>query len=629
MTHDSEEHLFESQRDDVLMTASENEPTKVDKEPRCDEVVEKRRICCCRLPTWLGAEMKAVYNLSWTMALVFLFNTMQGPITLLFSGHLGTKQLGGVALATTVIKVAGTTIGAGLATACDTTFSQTFGSGNKKYVGVYLQRGIMIIGLFVLPCWAVFLNTESLLLATGQESEIARIAGQFTLIYMPALPMMYLYTVLARYIRNQGILIPFLVIGICGLVINTLCQYVFVMALDFGTDGSAIGRIFGTYTLALGTLGYILISKIYKETWSGFTADAFQDWGNFLSLAVFGLLNSFLIWLGFEAGTILAGTLGEIQLGAQSITFQIETITFCFSMGTGVGTNIRVGHLLGANNPKQARRAVFGGYALVCIESVVLVTFLLSLKDYLPMIFSDDPDVIKTSSNIIPILALFNFFDMICGCSSGILRGCGRQRTSAMIVFCGMYLVGLPLGISLMFLTDLGTAGFWWGVTLALCIESIAYFTAVMKTDWDKEAQDAQVRAGVKRKLAEERARESETTALLIEEKQQLPKQTNKIPQQRKYCGEYDSSQVDISIATRISTRLSTSQLVFRRSLFVLTAILVLAIGIFCRFHFHFTNVTSLCIPSNFNSSGIVSNVTNSTGTWITVGNVTFPLCRV
>jgi hypothetical protein len=79
------------------------------------------------------------------------------------------------------------------------------------------------------------------------------------------------------------------------------------------------------------------------------------------------------------------------------------------------------------------------------------------------------------------------------GCSSGILRGCGRQRTSATIVFCGMYLVGLPIGIPLMFLTSLGTAGFWWGTTVAMCIESVAYFVAVMKTDWDKEAEAVRI----------------------------------------------------------------------------------------------------------------------------------------
>lgn len=57
--------------------------------------------------------------------------------------------------------------------------------------------------------------------------------------------------------------------------------------------------------------------------------ELFQSWGPFLNLAIFGLLNVNLLWLGFEVGTIVAGTLGDVQLGAQSIIFQLEMITYC------------------------------------------------------------------------------------------------------------------------------------------------------------------------------------------------------------------------------------------------------------------------------------------------------------
>jgi Na+-driven multidrug efflux pump len=50
-------------------------------------------------------------------------------------------------------------------------------------------------------------------------------------------------------------------------------------------------------------------------------------------------------------------------------------------------------------------------------------------------------------------------------------------------------MIGLPVGISLMPMTSLGTAGFWWGITISMVIQSIAYFVAVMRTDWDGEAE--------------------------------------------------------------------------------------------------------------------------------------------
>jgi uncharacterized MAPEG superfamily protein len=48
---------------------------------------------------------------------------------------------------------------------------------------------------------------------------------------------------------------------------------------------------------------------------------------------------------------------------------------------------------------------------------------------------------------------------MFQGVSTGVMRGCARQYVAAAIVFLGMYILGLPIGISLMFLTDLQSAG--------------------------------------------------------------------------------------------------------------------------------------------------------------------------
>ena len=55
-----------------------------------------------------------------------------------------------------------------------TCFIQTYGSGNLKRVGVFLQRGILILLLACFPCWAVLINTEPILLAVRQSPEVAR-----------------------------------------------------------------------------------------------------------------------------------------------------------------------------------------------------------------------------------------------------------------------------------------------------------------------------------------------------------------------------------------------------------------------------------------------------------------------
>lgn len=155
-------------------------------------------------------------------------------ISTVFCGHLGKTELAGVALAIAVINVTGISIGSGLASACDTLISQTFGSNNLKRVGVILQRGILILLLACFPCWALLINTEPILLAVRQSPSVASLSQLYVKIFMPALPAAFMYQLQGRYLQNQGIIWPQVITGAAGNILNALINYIFLHLLDLG-----------------------------------------------------------------------------------------------------------------------------------------------------------------------------------------------------------------------------------------------------------------------------------------------------------------------------------------------------------------------------------------------------------
>lgn len=124
-------------------------------------------------------------------------------ISSVFCGHLGKLELDAVTLAIAVINVTGISVGHGLSSACDTLISQTYGSQNLKHVGVILQRGTLILLLCCFPCWALFINTEQILLLFRQDPDVSRLTQTYVMIFIPALPAAFLYTLQVKYLLNQ------------------------------------------------------------------------------------------------------------------------------------------------------------------------------------------------------------------------------------------------------------------------------------------------------------------------------------------------------------------------------------------------------------------------------------------
>ncbi|XP_070419667.1 multidrug and toxin extrusion protein 2 isoform X2 [Equus przewalskii] len=126
------------------------------------------------VPIGFGAEAWTLLILSGPLFLFQVLTFMIYIVSSVFCGHLGKVELASVTLSVAFINVCGVSIGSGLSMACDTLMSQSFGSPNKKHVGVILQRGVLVLLLCCFPCWALFLNTQQILLLFRQDPDVSR-----------------------------------------------------------------------------------------------------------------------------------------------------------------------------------------------------------------------------------------------------------------------------------------------------------------------------------------------------------------------------------------------------------------------------------------------------------------------
>ncbi|KAJ6657325.1 hypothetical protein lerEdw1_002692 [Lerista edwardsae] len=427
------------------------------------------------IPFGAWQEARELIKIGASVFVAQLLGFLINVVSSIFCGHLGKAELDAVILAVSVINVTGISIGTGLASVCDTLMSQTYGSKNVKRVGTILQRGILILLLFCFPCWAIFINAERILLFFRQDPEVSSLIPKAT----------------------EAILLPQVVTGVVANILNVIMNAVFLYAFQLGVVGSAWANTISQNMQTILLFLYVWWKKIHQETWGGWSRDCLQEWGSFIRLALPSMLMICIEWWTFEIGTFLSGIISVVELGAQSIIYELATIAYLLPQGLSVASSVRVGNALGAGDVEQAKRSCITGLLCTGAFAVLVAGLLAAVKDVVAYIFTSDKDIVTLVSKVMMIFAPFHLFDAIAATCGGVLRGAGKQKVGAIANAVGYYVIGLPIGISLMFVYKLGLMGLWTGLIVCISLQASSFLVFVLRTDWKKAAEEAQIRAGL------------------------------------------------------------------------------------------------------------------------------------
>jgi len=137
-----------------------------------------------------------------------LQNSLQ-TVSVLIVGRLSPEALATAAFSYMFAMASAWLVALGGTTAIDTLASASFtGSKNPHDLGIILQRSFIVLSLFYLPIAILWIFSEPVFKALGQEDYIARDSAKFLSVLVPGGIGYIYFEALKKYLQAQGMYLP-------------------------------------------------------------------------------------------------------------------------------------------------------------------------------------------------------------------------------------------------------------------------------------------------------------------------------------------------------------------------------------------------------------------------------------
>jgi MATE family multidrug resistance protein len=372
-------------------------------------------------------------------------------------------------------------IGSAIVSAVSPLAAEAYGGGRVEQVGRVVRQGLWLSVILAVPVTLLIWHSGTLLGLMGQEPEnIALAEGYLRAIawgYFPGLGFAVLRSFVSALSRTR----PVIVTMICGTLFNVAVNYVLAFG-KFGLPALGLAGLGWASTLSLWgmfvALAIYILSQPQLRVYGAFANLHQFDGKIFWELVRVGVPIGVLA--GVEGGffafaTLLMGQLGTVTLAAHQIALQSAVVTFTISLGISMAATVRVGQLIGQENPKGARLAGFVSIGMAAVFMGIMGIVFWIVPGTIVSLYIDTADpanaaVVSLAKTLLGVAAMFQLVDGVQVTAAGALRGLKDTKIPLLIGILAYWAVGLTCGYTLGFVLGLGSVGLWWGFAIGLAV---------------------------------------------------------------------------------------------------------------------------------------------------------------
>ena len=153
-----------------------------------------------------------------------------------------------------------------------------------------------------------------------------------------------------------------------------------------------------------------------------------------------------------------------------------------------------VGNCLGDKKPNQAKKYFITSVILIIHSSLIVILILNTFKAYIPLIYTQQQDVVDNVIKTLPAFSVVVFFDYLQGVEAGSLKAIGYQAHGFFVCLVGYWIFTVPCAYLFAFHFDMGIVGIWTGVPIGSMFTALSFAIILIRINWKDLAQIVQER---------------------------------------------------------------------------------------------------------------------------------------
>ena len=394
-------------------------------------------------------------------------------------GHLGTPQLAGLAVASTILLTL-YAVFVFLAYGTTAAVSRLLGAGDEREAAHQAVQSLWLAALIGVGVLVVGLAASGPLVALmGAEGAVRANALVYLRISLVGVPAMLVVLAGTGYLRGlQDTRTP-LGVAIGTAALNLALEVVLIYGFDQGIGASALATVVAQ-TAAAG----VYLQRIGRAV-ARLGVDLRPHPASLRRLGAVGrdlLVRTAALRAALLVATAVATRLGTVEVAAHQVAFEIWSFLALGLDAIAIAGQAMVGRALGAHDGGAARgagrRMIEWGLTLGVAAGAVV----LALRTALPHLFTDDPAVIDLAAFLLVWVAALQPVNAVAFVLDGILIGAGDMRFLAWAM-AGAAAVFVPAAVAVAAL-DAGLGWLWAAIALLMATRAATLLARFSGNRW-------------------------------------------------------------------------------------------------------------------------------------------------